>query len=152
MTQPARDDESMRSANVERAYEKSRRRTIRLFVLAAIAAVVITGGVIAVNSSEQTRECTVESMRTASMRRSSPNQLLTTAECGVVGKRGSAPIEVIDPDCVLNFVQVGSRYRMTTRGFDFFLPPFDQQLVGAVELVYAPPGAPCPSDSWLVED
>jgi len=133
-------------------YRKSHRTSIVLLALVVVALVAIPVGTVAVSNSEQTRECTVESTQTAYVRRGPDQRRLATAECGTISTDAGPLIEVIDPDCPYNVVRIGSRYRMTTRGFDVPLPYINQKLVGPVELVYSPPETVCASDSWLIDD
>jgi hypothetical protein len=98
---------------------------------------------------ERTRECTVESISDVYVRYGPDHDVIGTAECGTIEVPRSIDIEVAAAGCDWDIVQVGSRYRMTTRGFEF--PFVDQRLVGAVDLVEARPGSRCMSD-WLSDD
>jgi hypothetical protein len=132
-----------------------RRRTVRLVVFGIIAAVLAGGLAIVYPHTEQTRECTIESVSTPSERRNRDRLVLHTAECGDIAVREAGPIRVVDPDCYWNNFKLGGRYAMTTRGFDgwwVLYRPLSQRLVGPLVLVESPPGAVCSSDSWYIED
>ena len=133
-------------------YRRSHRKSIVLLALVAVVLVAIPVGTVAVSNSEQTRECTVESSQTVYVRRGPDQRRLATAECGTISTNARPLTEVIDPDCPYNVMHIGSRYRMTTRGFDVPLPYLNQKLVGPVEVVYEPPETVCASDAWLTDD
>ena len=132
--------------------ENARTRAIVTAVVIVVVLAVAGAGLYAYSGSEQTAECTVEAQRTVTKFRASDYVLLETRECGDIRSRGSAPVQVIDPDCELNLVHVGSRYRMTTRGLGVRFAPLARHLVGPITLVDAPPDAGCTSDLWLVDD
>ena len=98
---------------------------------------------------EQTRECTVESISDVYVRYGPDHDVIRTTECGSIEVPRSSDVEVTAAGCEWDIVQVGSRYRMTTRGFDVAF--VNQRLVGSVDLVEARPGSRCMSD-WLSDD
>ena len=127
-------------------------------VIWAIFLAVATGGVgtavWAYLSTEQTRECTVEARsfhQSYGRRAGGGHQELQTRECGVVQAYGR-DIEVVERGCAYPLVTAGSRYRITTRGFEWTLSALPAQIIGPIVLVHAPPGTPCASDSWLTPD
>jgi hypothetical protein len=129
-------------------------RKIVPVALIAVGAILLGGVAFGYSQSEQTRECTIESVDSSSRYRDRTQLYLHTAECGVIAFRGELPIRVVDPDCYWNNFTIGGRYEMTTVGFEGFVlyRPLQQHLVGPLVLVESPPGAVCSSDSWYVED
>jgi hypothetical protein len=123
-------------------------------VLITVGALLLGGVAVGYAQSEQTRECTIESVSSPTRYRDRTQLYLNTAECGKIAFRGELPIRVVDPDCFWNNFKIGGRYEMTTVGFDGFVPyrPLQQRLEGPLVLVESPPGAVCSSDSWYIED
>jgi hypothetical protein len=136
---------------------RERDRRVSRLVLAGCLAIglALAGTLVAVvANSEQTRECTIESMTTIhTVSRKSPDHLrIDTAECGRIRADRDGRTDVVNPDCPYDVAEVGARYRMTTRGFDGLPSPLDQRLVGPMIVVADAPGAVCVSDGWLTED
>jgi len=131
---------------------KRRKNRVALVALVVVAALVGGGLVYAYQQSEQTRDCTIESLGTNAPRRDHARVVFVTPECGRIRVQGELP-RVVDPNCYWNNFKVGGRYEMTTIGFDG--APFRalrQRLVGPLVLLESPPGAVCSSDSWYIED
>jgi len=122
---------------------------IPLVIAIALPIVSIIGPTTFLSGSEQTRECTVESIRSVAVRRRADYRVITTTECGDIRTSRGESIRVIDRDCRYNQIHVDSRYEMTSSGGFFVFP---QYLVGPITLVHEPPGTECASDSWYIED
>lgn len=122
---------------------------VPLVIAVAIPIVGIIGPTTFLSGSEQTRECTVESIHTVTVRRRADYRVISTIECGDIRTSQGKPIRVDDPDCFYNPIHVGSRYEMTSSGGFFVFP---QYLVGSIRLVQEPAGTACTSDAWYTDD
>ena len=85
---------------------------------AAVVVVAVAAGgiVLATAASERTRECTVESITDVYVRHAPDYDRIRTIECGSIRTPRASAVEVTDPECEWDTVQVGSRYRITTVG------------------------------------
>ena len=135
------------SAAARAAAHRSGRRTLVIQLVAVAVLLILSIGIIptGIGLNRTTQECTVKSTSTIHIRRAPDYTLLRTTECGDIRTENTRLIEVIDPDCWMNTVKIGSRYTMTTVGWDFLL--WDRQLEGPVTLVEAPDGEGCTGDS-----
>ena len=134
------------SAVARAAARRLRRRNLTFPIVVVAALVFLSIGIIpsGLGLNRTTQECTVESTSTIHKRRAPDYTLLRTTECGDIRTENTRLIEVIDPDCWMNTVKIGSRYTMTTVGWDFLL--WSRTLEGPVTLVEAPEGEGCTGD------
>jgi hypothetical protein len=125
------------------------RRNATWIIGALVGCAVFAGVAVHVTSgSEKTRECTVESIKHVSVRRGMDYDMMRTAECGRIQVAQHSRIRVLAADCERDTLHIGSRYRMTTVGFDFLF--LTQRLVGGVGFIEAGPGYRCTSD-WFTD-
>jgi len=134
------------SAVARAASRRLRRRNLTFPIVVVAALIFLSIGIIpsGLGLNRTTQECTVESTSTIHKRRAPDYTLLRTTECGDIRTENTRLIEVIDPDCWMNTVKIGSRYKMTTVGWDFLL--WNRTLEGPVTLVEAPEGEGCTGD------
>ena len=134
------------SAVARAAARRLRRRNLTFPIVVVAALIFLSIGIIpsGLGLNRTTQECTVESTSTIHKRRAPDYTMLRTTECGDIRTENTRLIEVIDPDCWMNTVKIGSRYKMTTVGWDFLL--WNRTLEGPVTLVEAPEGEGCTGD------